>query len=344
MEFQTTYQKCHSNQQQHQPPQQKDGVYNQEIKKHKTVHNNDVSTIRVSQKLCLQRTLQQTEKDKVSVIEMQLFLNQKVPNPLEILEPESNPISKELHFKLHFKLKNPNQFQKQLIHLELLNLCNLIEMIIYKFQEILQKEILLFKIYKKQIIKFHFRKNLIYFLKKENLLVVKTVQKTQQITKPYFESNKGEDIQNNNFTNRLECRKIMIILDQDKEKILDLVASIILKLVMINKLFQTIQTDRNFTLIHGAIRSKQQSLREAALDLFSEIVKQIAQREQSYQDYLVKIYIDEIESKKKSKEEEYIHSNIMMIKILLTYAKQDVFSQNQIQKRSQIIYYEQGCN
>ncbi|CAD8184910.1 unnamed protein product [Paramecium octaurelia] len=104
--------------------------------------------------------------------------------------------------------------------------------------------------------------------------------------------------------------------------------------ITFNKLFQTMQTDRNFTLIHGAIRSKQYSLREAALDLFSEIVKQIAQREQSYQDYLVKIYTDEIESRKKSKEEEYIHGNIMMIKILLTYAKQDVFSQQQI--------YDQG--
>ncbi|CAK84444.1 unnamed protein product (macronuclear) [Paramecium tetraurelia] len=100
--------------------------------------------------------------------------------------------------------------------------------------------------------------------------------------------------------------------------------------ITFNKLFQTMQTDRNFTLIHGAIRSKQQALREAALDLFSEIVKQIAQREY----YLVKIYTDEIESRKKSKEEEYIHGNIMMIKILLTYAKQDVFSQNQI--------YDQG--
>lgn len=47
---------------------------------------------------------------------------------------------------------------------------------------------------------------------------------------------------------------------------------------------------------------------------------------ESYQDYLVKIYTDEIESKRAPKDEslEVIHGNIMMIKILLTYSKTDV--------------------
>ena len=45
---------------------------------------------------------------------------------------------------------------------------------------------------------------------------------------------------------------------------------------------------------------------------------------ESYQDYLVKIYTDEIDSKRGSRDEEIIHGNIMMIKILLTYSKIDV--------------------
>jgi FKBP12-rapamycin complex-associated protein len=57
----------------------------------------------------------------------------------------------------------------------------------------------------------------------------------------------------------------------------------------------------------------------------------VSQREVKYQqDVLLGLYNSEIKRTLASKEEEVIHGNILMIKILLTYSKEEVPTTNQI--------------
>ncbi|CAD8088107.1 unnamed protein product [Paramecium primaurelia] len=231
------YQKCHTNQSQHQPPQQKDNVSNQEIKKHKTVHNNDASPIRVSQEaLPLKNIVINRKRPSVSdrdttllkLQELKKKIQEKVPNPLEILGPETNPISNRITFQASLQTEESKLIQKTVdtpgtAQFMQSNRDDNIQEPRNPFER--NNSFQDIQIMDNQI---SLQKNLDFFFGKRKPSCCednfKPVQKTQQLAKPYFESNKGEDIQNNNFTNRLECRKIMIILDQDKEKILDQIA------------------------------------------------------------------------------------------------------------------------
>ncbi|CAD8100026.1 unnamed protein product [Paramecium primaurelia] len=228
------YQKCHTNQSQHQPSQQRDIVSNHQIKKHKTLYNNDASPIRISQEaLPLKNIVINRKKTSISdrdtsllrLQELKKKIMEKVPNLLEILGPEMNPISNRITFQASLQTEESKiiqktidtpgtaQFMQSNRDENILESRNPFERTnFYQDMQIQENQISL-------------QKNLDLFFEKRKHSCqednFKPIQNVQQYCKPYFESNKGEDIQNTNFTNRLESRKIMIILDQDKEKILE---------------------------------------------------------------------------------------------------------------------------
>ncbi|CAD8101713.1 unnamed protein product [Paramecium sonneborni] len=223
------YSKCHTNQSQHQLPNQKDIVSNQQIKKHKTVHNNDASPIRVSQEaLPLKNILINRKRTSISdrditllkLQELKRKIQEKVPNPLEILGPETNPISNRITFQASLQTEESKLIQKTI------DTPGTAQFMQSNRDDNMQEPRNPFErrnSYQDNQTLQQTNIDLFFGKRKPSCCEdnFKPVQKTQQNCKPYFESNKGEELQNNNFTNRLECRKIMIILDQDKEKILD---------------------------------------------------------------------------------------------------------------------------
>ncbi|CAK95137.1 unnamed protein product (macronuclear) [Paramecium tetraurelia] len=232
------YQKCHTNQSQHQPNQQRDVVSNYQIKKHKTLHNTDASPIRVSQEalplkniIINRKRMSINDRDTtlLKLQELKKKIIEKVPNPLEIWGPEINPISNRITFQASLQTEDSKLIQKTV------DTPGTAQFMQSNREENGQEPRNPFertkssqdmKIQENQIT---LQKNLDLFFEKRKHSCCednfKPVQKTQyQYGKPYFESNKGEEIPNSNFTNRLECRKIMIILDQDKEKILEQIA------------------------------------------------------------------------------------------------------------------------
>ncbi|CAD8108919.1 unnamed protein product [Paramecium sonneborni] len=230
------YQKCHTNQSQHQPANQKDIVNNQQIKKHKTVYNNDASPIRVSQEalplknIIINRKRTSNSDRDITLLKLQELkkkIQEKVPNPLEILGPETNPISNRITFQASLQTEESKIIQKTI------DTPGTAQFMQSNRDDNMQEPRNPFERRNSQDVQilenqFTLQKNVELFFEKRKPSCCednfKPVQKTQQYGKPYFESNKGEDIQNTNFTNRLECRKIMIILDQDKEKILEQIA------------------------------------------------------------------------------------------------------------------------
>ena len=95
--------------------------------------------------------------------------------------------------------------------------------------------------------------------------------------------------------------------------------------ITFNKLLSS-QNLSNLTPVFQAIRSKHLSLREVALDFFNECVKQVTQRELKYQqEILLTIYKSEIKKNMQNKDEEFVHGNLLMLKILLQYSHDEVF-------------------
>ncbi|CAD8120653.1 unnamed protein product [Paramecium sonneborni] len=192
------------------------------LKKLKTIQNQDVSPKRIGQEASpFQNILMNRKRNCISENKKELSYEkeqllkkkQKIPNPLQIFNQDSDQPSNRITFKVSnqqnediivvkqietpgtaqfmqstkdesFAFLNDNS-KEDIINDEEQNCC--------PSQQIYQRKL---------------------SCQEENFM---PVQKTIPTKKPYFQSKKGSDVQ----ISKLECKKIMIILDQEQNRILE---------------------------------------------------------------------------------------------------------------------------